>query len=93
MSYLIVNTEHQVILGTTDAPYASFTNQFVECTDAQIAMYERMQSILPDDHYVQLSDVITPAAEHKQTKQRTPEQNAARKASIDWIVKAIHRRH
>lgn len=60
MSYFIVHTEHQVILGTTEAPYASFTNQFIEASEAQITRYEQLQSVLPPDVYLELSDIIKP---------------------------------
>ncbi|WP_236174146.1 hypothetical protein [Pseudomonas pseudonitroreducens] len=83
MSYLIVNIEHQVIMGVTEVPYTSFTNSFVAATDAEIARYERMQSILPDDHFVELSDVIKPSgnasAEQTQSK-ATPATLAAVKS-------------
>lgn len=61
MTYFIVNTEHQVILGVSDVPYASFTNQFVECTEAQATRYEQLQSDLPPDTYLELKDLIKPS--------------------------------
>lgn len=58
--YFVVNMDHQVILGTSDVPYASFTNHFIEASEAQVARYEQLQSVLPDDVYVELKDIIKP---------------------------------
>lgn len=59
--YFVVNIEHQVIMGTTDIIYSSFTNQFVECTEDQAARYEQLQSALPPDTYFELKDLIKPS--------------------------------
>lgn len=69
MSYLIVNREYNVIVGVTDATYASFTNIFVEANEQQIERYEHIQSSLPSGWMVELSDIIP-------VKQSKPEESA-----------------
>lgn len=79
--YFIVNMEHQIILGTSDVPYASFTNQFIEASEAQVARYEQLQSVLPPDVYVELKDIIRPALiDQAEQTRATPATRAAIKS-------------
>jgi len=81
MSYFIINIEHDAIVGTTDVPYASFTNRFIEATEEQIFKYETLSASLPEDVYLQLSDLLPKPAkrrlEDKPTKRATPETKQA----------------
>jgi len=81
MSYFIINVEHDCIVGTTDIPYASFTNRFVEASDDQISKFEALSASLPEDIYLQLSDLQSKPAKKKlddrPMKKATPETKQA----------------
>ncbi|MDN6871839.1 hypothetical protein QO209_05235 [Pseudomonas citronellolis] len=89
MSYFIINVEHDCIVGTTDIPYASFTNRFVEASDDQISKFEALSASLPDGVYLQLSDLQSKPAKKKiadrPVKKATPE---TKQAIIDLMRSA-----
>lgn len=55
--YFIVNREYGAIMGVTDAVYTSFTNDFIPATEDQVAKFESLSAALPEDVYLQLSDL------------------------------------
>lgn len=58
--YFIINADHDVIIGVSDVTYFSFTNKFVEASEQQLARYYALSEFLPEDTYLQLSDLTSP---------------------------------
>lgn len=87
MAFFMVNAEHEVIVGVSDVIYTSFTNRFVPATDEQVAAYERLAASLPENFYVELSDIIK--SEQVTQNPATPikQRTQAQQSLIDQIRK------
>lgn len=85
--FFMVHNDHNVILGVSEVPYVNFTHHYLEATAAQVERYNKLQSVLPEDVYVELTDIIRPAVTQVQPAKYISE--ADRQAAINFISKAV----
>lgn len=85
--FFMVHNEHNVILGVSEVPCVNFTHYYIEATAAQVDRYNKLQSVLPDDVYVELSEIIRPALTQIQPAKYISE--ADRQAAINFTSNAV----